>query len=91
VLQFEVLAYRLEHEYGAKVALDRLPYAFARWVSGAQSPDELEARRIPLAVTDIDGKPVALLRDEWELGRIQRDNTQWKFLETAPIGAVSVA
>ena len=37
-------------------------------------------------MTDIDGKPVALLRDQWELLRLQRDNEQWKFLETAPIG-----
>ncbi|UJR79566.1 peptide chain release factor 3 [Sandaracinus amylolyticus] len=89
VLQFEVLAYRLQHEYGAKVTLDRLPYSFARWVDGAKDTKELEARRVPLAVTDIDGKPVALLRDEWELLRMQRDNEQWKFLETAPIAPVS--
>jgi peptide chain release factor 3 len=85
-LQFEVLAYRLEHEYGARIALDRLPFAFARWVEGAADTKELEARRVPLAVTDIDGKPVALLRDQWELMRMQRDNEKWKFLETAPIG-----
>ena len=91
VLQFDVLAYRLEHEYGAKVAVERMPFSFARWVEGAKDPKELEARRIPLAVTDIDGKPVALLRDQWELLRLQRDNEQWKFLETAPIGPATSA
>jgi peptide chain release factor 3 len=89
VLQFDVLAYRLEHEYGAKVALDRMPYSFARWVEGVKDTKELEARRVPLAVTDIDGKPVALLRDQWELGRLQRDNEGWKFLETAPMSPTS--
>ena len=84
-LQFEVLAYRLEHEYGAKVQLERLGFNFARWVQGAKDTKELEARRIPMAVTDIDGHPVALLRDQWELGRMQRDNEAWKFLETAPM------
>jgi peptide chain release factor 3 len=89
-LQFEVLAYRLEHEYGAKVALDRLGFGFARWVKGAASPKELEEARIPMAVTDVDGHPVALLRDQWELNRIQRDNEKWTFLETAPIGPVAI-
>lgn len=86
-LQFDVLAYRLEHEYGAKVSLDRLPYQFARWVEGAKSTAELEARRVPLAVTDIDGHPVALAPTEWDVRRLERDNPQWKFLETAPIGS----
>jgi peptide chain release factor 3 len=86
-LQFEVLAYRLEHEYGAKVALDRLPFGYARWVEGATSCAELEARRIPMAVTDIDGHPVALLQSEWDVRRLERDNESWKFLETAPIGS----
>jgi peptide chain release factor 3 len=89
MLQFDVLVYRLEHEYGAKVALERLPFSFARWIEGARDTREIEARRIPLAVTDIDGKLVALLRDRWELERMQRDNPQWKFLETAPIGPVA--
>ena len=90
-LQFDVLAYRLEHEYGAKVALDRLGFGFARWVKGAGSPRELEDARIPMAVTDVDGHPVALLRDQWELNRVQRDNAKWEFLETAPIAAVQPA
>jgi peptide chain release factor 3 len=84
-LQFEVLAYRLAHEYGADVALDRLGYAFARWVTEVKTPKELTDKRIPLAVTDIDGLPVALLRDRWELERLQRDNPSWTFRETAPI------
>lgn len=84
-LQFEVLAYRLEHEYGAKVSLDRLPYQYARWVKGAADTAALEARRIPLAVTDIDGYPVALMQSEWDVRRLERDNENWKFLETAPM------
>ena len=84
-LQFDVLAYRLEHEYGAEVRLDRLGFSFARWVLEAETPDALKAARVPLAVTDVDGLPVALVRDQWELGRLQRDNEKWEFRETAPI------
>jgi peptide chain release factor 3 len=88
-LQFDVLMFRLEHEYGAKVSFDALPYQHARWVEGSQGPEELTARRIPMAVLDQDGRPVALFRDEWELGRAQRDNESWSFHETAPIVAAA--
>ena len=84
-LQFDVLAYRLEHEYGAKVSLERLPFRMARWVDGPKDPDELERRRLPMGVTDQDGRIVALLRDQWELGRAQRDNEEWRFFEVAPM------
>ncbi len=84
-LQFEILTYRLEQEYGAKVTLDRLPYAFARWVPDAETPQALAAARVPLAVTDQDNIPVALLRDQWELNRIIRNNDTWAFLPTAPL------
>jgi peptide chain release factor 3 len=82
-----VLTYRLEREYGAKVGLDSLPYSYARWVEGPETPEELEKARIPLGVMDVDGRPVALMRDEWELERAQRDNPSWVFHETAPIRA----
>ena len=94
---FDVLAYRLEHEYGAKVSMDRMPFAFARWVSAIDPNTKLdtkvlEARRVPLGVTDVDGHVVALLRDQWELLRIKRDNDGWLFAETAPLGpAVATA
>jgi peptide chain release factor 3 len=84
-LQFDVLAYRLEHEYGAKASLDRLGVSHARWVDGPESPHELSLARVPLAVRDQDGRLVALFRDEWEVQRIIRDNDAWTFHETAPI------
>jgi hypothetical protein len=40
-----------------------------------------------MAVLDIDGKPVALFRNDWELSVAVRDNPAWKFNETAPIRA----
>ena len=88
-LQFDVLMFRLEHEYGAKVTFDLLPYQYARWVEGASSCEELKARRAPMAVLDRDNRVVALFRDEWELGRAERDNENWTFHETAPIVAAA--
>jgi peptide chain release factor 3 len=86
-LQFEVLTYRLEHEYGAKAEVQMLPYAHARWVDGPKTVEDLTARRIAMAVTDIDGRLVALMRNDWELSVAVRDNPSWTFRETAPIRA----
>ncbi|MEM9073300.1 MAG: peptide chain release factor 3 [Myxococcota bacterium] len=86
-LQFDVLTYRVQHEYGAKITFDLLPYQHARWVEGAATPDEMRARRIPLSVRDQDERLVALFRDEWEMDRAVRDHDDWTFLETAPIRA----
>jgi peptide chain release factor 3 len=84
-LQFDVLKYRLENEYGAKVELERLGYSYARWVEGPSSAQEISKARIAGGVVDVDGRPVALLRDDWELRRAQSDNPTWKFNATAPI------
>jgi len=86
-LQFEVLEYRLEHEYGAKVAMERLGFSHARWVDGPQTPEEIRKARISLGVWDVDKRPVALLRDDWELRRAAQDNPDWTFHATAPIHA----
>ena len=42
-----------------------------------------------MAVLDRDDRAVALFRDEWELGRAERDNENWTFHETAPIVAAA--
>ena len=89
-LQFEVLAYRLEHEYGAKVAVDRLGFAYARWVTGAKSADDLIKARIPMGVLDRDGRVVALFRSEWEVERAKRDNEAWTFSDTATLAQADV-
>jgi peptide chain release factor 3 len=84
-LQFEVLKYRIEHEYGAKVDMERMGYSHARWIDGVKTPEEIRKGRISLAVWDVDKRPVALLRDDWELRRAQQDNPSWVFNTTAPI------
>jgi hypothetical protein len=42
-----------------------------------------------MAVVDRDNRPVALFRDQWELGRAERDNESWTFHETARIVAAA--
>ena len=86
-LQFDVLRYRIENEYGAKVELERLGFSHARWVDGPSTPEEIRKARIAMGVSDQDGRPVALMRDDWEVRRATQDNPEWTFNATAPIRA----
>ncbi len=84
-LQFEVLQYRIEHEYGANILLDRLPYGHARWVVGekfdAKSFDWEGNRQ---TVQDRDGLPLVLFRDDWALMHAEQKHPELKFLQAAP-------
>lgn len=68
-LQYEVIAYRLEHEYGAACRFQPLPYSQARWItsSDAKALDEFMRYRDRNIVHDKDGKPVYLAESEWIL------------------------
>ena len=88
-LQFDVLKFRLEAEYGARASMDVLPFHYARWVDGPKDMEELMKARVPLAVYDQDKRVVALMRDEWEVRRAETNNAQWQFHDTAPIRAAS--
>ncbi|HEX8642707.1 MAG TPA: peptide chain release factor 3 [Allosphingosinicella sp.] len=74
-LQLDVLATRMEAEYGLKLGFEASPYEVARWVA-ADDPAELkrlsETHRSSMA-DDGDGDPVLMMRNAWELGRFQQD------------------
>ena len=80
-LQLDVLATRMEAEYGLKLGFEASPWEIARWVA-ADEPAELkrvlEALR-PSAAEDVDGAPVLLIRNAWELGRFQQDWPKIRF------------
>jgi len=85
-LQFEVLQYRLEHEYGAKIALDRLPFSHARWVVGANfDPKAFDWEGNRQTVQDRDGLPLVLFRDDWALQHAEEKHPELKFLNEAPM------
>jgi peptide chain release factor 3 len=94
-LQFEVLQYRIEHEYGANILIDRLPYTHARWVVGRKfDPKEFDWEGNRQTVQDRDGQPLVLFRDDWALQHAEEKNPELKFLAAAPqlrAGAVVAA
>jgi peptide chain release factor 3 len=84
-LQFEVVQYRLEAEYNAKTTLQRLPYQFARWVTG--DPVDLEAIRVPSScreLQDQDGTKVVLFDTPGMLRYCLEMNPKLTFSETRP-------
>jgi len=84
-LQLEVLAYRLEHEYGADVLLDRLPFTSARWVVGDSfEPKKFDWEGNRQTVEDRDGLPLVLFRDDWALQHAQEKHPELQFLAAAP-------
>jgi peptide chain release factor 3 len=74
-LQLDVLATRIENEYGIKVGFEAAPFETARWLTAAD-PAELkrfaETHRSTLA-EDRDGAPVFLARNLWELNRTREE------------------
>jgi len=74
-LQLDVLSTRMEAEYGLKLGFEPSPWDIARWVA---ADDPAELKRVlttlrPSAAEDVDGAPVLLIRNAWELGRFQQD------------------
>ncbi|ADO41355.1 peptide chain release factor 3 [Ketogulonicigenium vulgare] len=73
-LQFEVLASRIEVEYGLPVRLESSQFTSARWVSGDKDAVEafVSANKQHIA-TDNDGDLVFLTRLQWDIDRVARD------------------
>lgn len=84
-LQFEVLTYRLEHEYGAKARFKPVRYHNATWVT-AENPKDLESfvrYRPQFIAEDKDGNTVFLAENEWNLKIAREDNPNITFHETS--------
>ncbi|WP_025310550.1 peptide chain release factor 3 [Roseicyclus elongatus] len=73
-LQFEVLASRIEMEYGLPVRFEASQFTSARWVHGGkEAVDAFMAANKSHMATDNDGDPVYLTRMQWDIDRIERD------------------
>jgi len=83
-LQLDVLATRLEQEYGVTLDFEPSPYEVARWVRSddpALLKKLMETHRSNLA-DDQDDVPVLLMRNAWEFGRFQKD---WPGIEFSAV------
>ncbi len=86
-LQFEVIQYRLLHEYGASVVFNSLPYFKACWITSAE-PSKLEdfiRFKHANVAKDKDGHLVYLAQSEWFLNTEKTNNPAIEFHYTSEI------
>ena len=82
-LQFEVLQYRLESEYGAETRLEKAPWSLIRWVeAGSEPPSAEELPSGAKLAEDASGRPVVLFTAEWEVGFFEEKHPKTKLRKT---------
>lgn len=80
-LQFEVAAFRMEHEFNAPVHTDRLGYSVAR-LPTPQDVQILAGRRGVELARRSDGTTLALFEDTWRIRSLEREHPE---LTLAPL------
>ncbi len=82
-LQFEVLASRIELEYGLPVRFEQSQFTSARWIAGPKAAvDKFVSLNKGHVAYDTDGHLVYLTRLQWDIDRIERDHPELKLTAT---------
>ncbi len=86
-LQFEVIQYRLLHEYGASCEFRTLPFYKACWLTGndAKKLEDFLRFKQQNSAEDKDGHPVYLAQSEWFLNTEINNNSEIEFHFTSEI------
>jgi peptide chain release factor 3 len=74
-MQFEVATHRMEHEFGAPIDLDRLPYSLALRTDAASVPG-ISAARGAEVLQRTNGELLAVFTDEWGLRVLQQNKPE---------------
>lgn len=91
-LQFEVLQYRLENEYGAKSQLTRTPWQFLRWID-TPLDDEAMKLKIPSGgafALDEQKRRVLIFSNEWSLNYYREKNPDIHLFDSPDLIPTSV-
>ena len=86
-LQFEVVQFRLESEYGAASRLEAAPWTVVRWLPPDMKEDELDALSLPTGsrlAYDVGKNPVVLFPNEWAADYFGKTN------KNTPLSALPV-
>ncbi len=86
-LQFEVIQYRLLHEYGASVVFNSVPFFKACWITSKDQKkiDEFIKFKSSNIATDKDDHLVYLAQSEWFLNTERANNPEIEFHFTSEI------
>jgi len=84
-LQFDVIKFRLEHEYNAQCDFSPLRYHKAFWVTGTNEEmlEEFLRRKSGAIALDRDEQPVFLAESEWMLKVAREDYPELQFHTTS--------
>lgn len=84
-LQFDVIQYRLQHEYGASCTYEPVALHKAMWVSSkdAKALKDFEAKRKRDLAKDIDGQLVFLAESAWTLKMAQENFPEIEFHDSS--------
>ncbi len=86
-LQFEVVQYRLESEYGAESRLEQAPWSVVRWLPPHFKDEELDALQLPTGAKiayDSDKNPVVLFANEWSSNYFRETNPKAELSHLPP-------
>ena len=76
-LQFEVVQYRLESEYGAESRIEPSTWSVVRWLPKEYKDEELDRLSLPSGARlafDSDSNPVILFANDWSCNYFQETN-----------------
>ncbi len=80
-LQLDVLAGRVQAEYGLRLGFEPSPHEIALWITAdAPTLKRMVAAHRSNMAEDQDDAPVLMMRNAWELGRFKDDWPDVKFL-----------
>jgi peptide chain release factor 3 len=92
-LQFEVVQFRLESEYGATSRLEQTPWSVVRWLPAGLTEDQLDALVLPTGAKlayDQANHAVVLFPNEWSANYFTTPNPGIT-LSALPLGALDEA
>ena len=82
VLQFDVLKYRLENEYGVEIRMEPLAYEHIRWIEN----EEIDVSKLSVTsdtkkIKDLKGNPLLLFIHAWSINTVLDRNEGLKLAE----------
>ena len=83
VLQFDVLKFRLESEYGVEIRMEQLPYEHIRWIENQEEIDitKLNVTSDTKKIKDMKENPLLLFVHSWSVTTVLERNKQLRLAE----------
>ncbi len=82
VLQFDVLKFRLESEYGVEIRMENLPHEYIRWIENTDMDiSSLSVTSDTKKIRDLKGNPLLIFVHAWSVQTVLERNPGLKLAE----------